>query len=201
MDRVLRFALRHRRLLAATTAGLAVYFALSAVTAAPPGQTVLVARRDLSSGTTLRASDIRRRAVPSEVVPDGAARSAEEALGRTTSGAMRRGEMLTDRRTVRAGPLDGFGANRVLAVVRVSDPSVLALLRPGDVVDVVAVTGDDSLKARRVVRAAPVVTLPRHRSTFAAGSPVGLAVTSEAALELAERALDSRLSVVVSNRS
>ena len=33
MDRILRFTLRHRRLLVAATTGLAVYFALSALTA------------------------------------------------------------------------------------------------------------------------------------------------------------------------
>ena len=113
------------------------------------------------------------------------------------TGAMRRGEVLTDRRTVTAGRLDGYGADRVLSVVRVTDPSVLALLRPGDTVDVLAVAGDDSLKARRVARSVPVVTLPARRSSFSDGAPVGLAVTTETALELAERGLDSRLSVVV----
>jgi hypothetical protein len=105
--------------------------------------------------------------------------------------------VLTDRRTVRAGPLDGFGPNRVLSVVRVSDPSVLAMLRPGDRVDVVAVSGNDSPKASRVARGAIVVTVPRQRSSFADGAPVGLAVSDRVALDLAERALDSRLAVVV----
>ncbi|MFL6089725.1 MAG: SAF domain-containing protein [Aeromicrobium sp.] len=201
MDQFLRWVLRHRRLLAATCAGFAVYFALAAVTAEPAGQAVIVARHDIASGTTLRASDVRRTAIPAAVAPDGAAHSIQDVAGRTTSGAMRRGEVLTDRRTITAGRLDGFGDDRVLSVIRVTDPSVLALLRPGDAVDVVAVAGDDSLKAHRVARRAPVVTLPRHRSTFSDGAPVGLAVTPAVALELAERALDSRLSVVVANGS
>jgi pilus assembly protein CpaB len=199
MDQLLRFTLRHRRLLSATAAGLAVYFALSALTSEPAGQSVVVARHDLASGTTLKPADVRRTSAPPDLVPDGAARGSADVVGRTTSGPMRRGEVLTDRRTIRAGRLAGFGPGRVLAVVRVSDASVLALLRPGDAVDVVAVKGDDSLKAQRIARAAPVVTIPQHRSTFAEGAPVGLAVTSAVALELAERALDSRLSVVVAN--
>jgi hypothetical protein len=105
--------------------------------------------------------------------------------------------VLTDRRTIRAGSLDGFGPDRVLSVVRVTDPSVLALLRPGDRVDVVAVAGDDSPKASRVARDAVVVTVPRQRPTFSEGAAVGLAVTHPVALALAERALDSRLAVVV----
>ena len=201
MGRILRITLRHRRLLAATATGLAVYFTLSAVTAAPDGRRVVLASRDLDSGTRLRASDVRATAIPHDAVPAGAATRTREVIGRTTSGAVRRGEVLTDRRTVRAGPLDGFGPDRVLSVVRVTDPSVLALLRPGDRVDVVAVGGDDSPKASRVARGAIVVTVPRQRSSFSDGAPVGLAVSHPVALDLAERALDSRLAVVVAGTS
>lgn len=198
MDRFLRFTLRHRRLLAATATGLAVYFALSAVTAEPEGRAVVLASRDLDSGTRLSASDVRATSLPRLAVPSGAAADARDVVGRTTSGALRRGEVLTDRRTIRAGRLDGFGPDRVLSVVRVGDPSVLALLRPGDRVDVVAVRGEDSPKASRVARGAIVVTVPRQRhSAFSEGAPVGLAVTHRVALDLAERALDSRLAVVI----
>jgi Flp pilus assembly protein CpaB len=168
------------------------------VTNEPAGRAVVVAGRDLDSGVRLRASDVRATSLPRGVVPAGAAVDVRDVVGRTTSGALRGGEILTDRRTVRAGPLDGFGPGRVLSVVRVTDPSVLALLRPGDQVDVVAVSGDDAPKASRVARGAIVVTVPRQRSTFSDGAPVGLAVSHRVALELAERALDSRLGVVVS---
>jgi len=197
MDRFLRVTLRYRRMLAAAATGLAVYFALSAVTAEPEGRAVVVAGRDLDSGVRLRASDVRATSLPRAAVPAGAAVDLRDVVGRTTSGALRDGEVLTDRRTVRAGPLEGFGPGRVLSVVRVTDPSVLALLRPGDRVDVVAVSGDDSPKASRVARGAIVVTVPRQRSTFSDGAPIGLAVSHRVALALAERALDSRLAVVV----
>ena len=197
MDRFLRFTLRHRRALAAAAAGLAVYCALAAVTGEPEGRPVVLAERDLDSGQRLRASDVRATSWPRAVVPAGAAAEVRDVVGRTTSGALRRGELLTDRRTIRAGALDGFGPNRVLSVVRIADPSVLALLRPGDRVDVVAVSGNDSPKAARVARAVVVVTLPRQRASHSDGAPVGLAVSHRVALDLAERALDSRLAVVV----
>lgn len=189
--------MRHRRLLSATATGLAVYLALAAVTAEPEGRPVVLAARDLDSGIRLRASDVHATSLPHPAIPAGAADDVSEVVGRTTSGALRRGEVMTDRRTVRAGLLDGFGSGRVLAVVRVTDPSVLGLLRPGDRVDVVAVSGDDAPKASRVARGAVVVTVPRQRSTFSDGAPIGLAVTRDVALDLAERALDSRLAVVV----
>jgi Flp pilus assembly protein CpaB len=197
MDRVLRFTLRHRRLLSATAAGFAVFFGLTALTAEPDGRPVVLAGRDLDSGARVRQADVRETTLPRSAVPDGAAADASDVVGRIASGALRRGEVLTDRRTVRAGPLDGFGPDRVLTVVRVADPSVLGLLRPGDRVDVVAVTGDDSPKAARIARGATVVTVSQPRSTFSQGAPVGLAVRHRVALELAERALDSQLAVVV----
>lgn len=197
---VLRFVLRHRRLLAALAAGWAVFFALTAVTAKPPGQQVLVADRDLRSGTTIRAGDLRTVELPREFVPDHPVGAVRDVVGRTTSGAIRRGEVMTDRRTIAAGPLDGYGPNRVLAVVRVTDPSVLALLRPGDTVDVVAVAGEQKPKATLIAKGAAVVTIPRQESSFSSGAPVGLAVTSPVALRLAERALDARLAVVVQSR-
>jgi Flp pilus assembly protein CpaB len=201
MNRALRFVLRHRRLLASFAAGWAVFFALAAVTAEPEGQRVLVAARDLDSGMTVRAADLSAAKVPSEVLPDHPAAAMRDVVGRTTSGAIRRGEVLTDRRTIAAGPLDGYGPARVLAVVRVSDPSVLALLRPGDTVDVVAVAGEQKPKATLIARGAAVVTIPKQESSFADGAPVGLAVTSPVALRLAERALDARLAVVATRPS
>lgn len=198
MNRPLRFILRHRRLLAAFAAGWAVFFALTAVTAKPAGQRVVVADRDLNSGTTVRSSDLWVIEVPTEFLPDRPIGSVRDVVGRTTSGAIRRGEVLTDRRTIGAGPLDGYGPGRVLAVVRVSDPSVLALLRPGDTVDIVAVAGEQKPKATLIAKRAAVVTIPRQESSFADGAPVGVAVTSPVALRLAERALDARLAVVAS---
>jgi Flp pilus assembly protein CpaB len=196
MNRAVRLVLRHRRLLASFAAGWAVFFALAAVTAKPEGQRVLVAKRDLDSGTTVRAADLRVMDVPYDVAPDHPVASQRDVVGRTTSGAIRRGEVLTDRRTIAAGPLDGFGSGRVLAVVRVNDPSVLALLRPGDSVDVVAVSGEQKPKATLVARHARVVTIPRQKSSFADGAPIGLAVTPTVALRLTARALDARLAVV-----
>lgn len=182
--------------MASFAAGWAVFFALAAVTADPAGQAVVVARRDLDSGATVRPDDLSTVSIDPTLVPDHALASTRDAVGRTTSGAIRRGEVFTDRRTIGAGPLDGYGRGRVLAVVRVNDPSVLALLRPGDVVNVLAVGGEQSPKATLIAKRAAVVTIPRQKSSFAEGAPVGLAVTSAVALRLAERALDARLAVV-----
>ena len=196
MDRFLRFTLRHRRLLAATLTGFGVFFGLSAVTASPASQTVVVAARDLDSGVAVTADDVRVVKVPPALTPRQAALRPSDVVGRLTSGAMRQGEVLSDRRTIAAGPLDGFGPGRVLTSVRITDPGVLAFLRTGDTVDVMAVAGDDQPKATIVASRARVVTLRRSTSRFNEGVPVGLAVNRASALSLAARSLDSRLTLV-----
>jgi Flp pilus assembly protein CpaB len=196
MDRFLRFTLRHRRLLAATLTGFGVFFGLSAVTASPASRSVVVAARDLDSGVAVTAGDVRMVRVAPGVVPQRAVTRPSDVVGRLTSGAMRQGEMLSDRRTIAAGPLDGFGPGRVLTSVRVNDPGVLALLRTGDTVDVLAVAGDDRPKATIVANRARVVTVRRATSRFNESVPVGLAVSRASALALAARSLDSRLTLV-----
>jgi Flp pilus assembly protein CpaB len=196
MERFYRFTLRHRRLLAATLTGLGVFFGLSAVTASPAGRPVVIAARDLDSGVTLTAADVRAAQVPPEAAPHRAPTSVVQVIGRITSGAVREGEVFSDRRTVAAGPLDGFGSGRVLASVRISDSSVVAMLRTGDTVDVIAVAGNDQPTAAVIARGARVVTLRRSTPRFSDGVPVGLAVSRSAAMELAARSLDSRLTLV-----
>ena len=196
MEHLLRFTLRYRRLLAAALAGFGVFFALSAVTAAPASRSVLVAARDLDSGVTVTADDVRTVEVPQESAPRQSATKPSDVVGRLTSGAMRQGEVLSDRRTIAAGPLGGFGPGRVLTSIRVTDAGVLGLLRTGDTVDVMAVAGDDQPKATVVARQARVVILRRNTSRFNEGLSVGLAVSRSSALALAARSLDSRLTLV-----
>jgi hypothetical protein len=109
---------------------------------------------------------------------------------------MRRGEVVTDRRIVRADRMGGYPDGTVLASVRLADADALVNLRVGDRVDVVAVVPDGD--AEVVARGAVIVTLPRTEDD-AGGVPIGVAVADDAALRLAERALDSRLSVLAAS--
>ena len=192
--------LRHRRPLAALFAGLAVLLALGALRAEEPGRTVLVAARDLASGTVLAADDVRRARLPEAAVPAHSAMALVDVQGRTVAGPMRRGEVLTDRRIVDADHLSGFPDGTVLATVRLADADALSNLRVGDRVDVVAVDPDGGAKAEVVARGVDIVTLP-SRGGDTGGVPVSVAATEADALRLAERALDARLSVLASRSS
>lgn len=169
---------------------------LGALRTEPPGRTVVVAAHDLGSGTALRAGDLDRARLPLASVPAHSTTRVEDVVGRTVAGPMRRGEVVTDRRVVRPDRLSGFPPGTVLVTVRLADPDVLASVGVGDHVDVVAVDPEGA-KAEVVARAVEIVTMPQddERSD---GVPVGIATDEDAALRLAERALDARLSVLSS---
>ncbi len=120
-----------RRVLAGVIAALALVLAVVPERATVP---VVVAASDLASGSTLAAAGLAVRAYPPELVPAGALDDPAGASGRVLVGPARAGEPLTDARLTGAGPLPGGAA---AVPVRLADPDVAALLRPGSRVDVV----------------------------------------------------------------
>ncbi|HEU4676031.1 MAG TPA: Flp pilus assembly protein CpaB [Motilibacteraceae bacterium] len=136
-----RLLTRHRRLVAALLLAAAAAVAVGALAPAPPPtRPVVVAARDLPAGHRLTADDLAVRHLPPPARPAGAVPAVPAALGRTVAAAVRRGEPLTDARLVGPGLLSGAPAGQVAAPVRVADAAEAALVSPGDVVDVLAVT-------------------------------------------------------------
>jgi Flp pilus assembly protein CpaB len=195
VNTVSRLILRHRRPLAALFAGLAVLLALGALRSEPPSRMVVVAARDLASGTVLTDGDVRQVPMPLSIAPAHSTHLVEDVAGRTVAGPMRRGEVVTDRRVVQADRMDGYPDGTVLATVRLADADALTNLRVGDRIDVVAVGADGGSEAETVARDAEIVTLPRTDDA-SDGVSIGVATTEDEALRLAQRALDARLSVM-----
>ncbi|RFU43071.1 hypothetical protein DZF91_03180 [Actinomadura logoneensis] len=130
---------QRRRLLAALFAASGAGLAIFAVQPPSPDTVrIAVAARDLAAGATLRASDVRIIPLPPAARPDGALRNPP--VGRVLSGAVRRGEILTDARVLGPGLLDGQPPGTVATPIRVADSAAARLLRPGDRIDVLAVT-------------------------------------------------------------
>jgi Flp pilus assembly protein CpaB len=157
-----------------------------------------VAARDLAGGTPVRGPDLRVARLPVDAVPRGSATDVAGLTGRVLAAPVREGEPVTDVRVVAPGLLEGF-PGRVAAPVRVADPATVALLRAGDLVDVVA-TDPDGGGAQVVVADARVAAVPRSsaRSDLTvAGGLVVLAVSRPGALALAGAAVSSVLSVVL----
>lgn len=197
LRRLRRTVLSRRRPLAALAAGGAVLLGLQAAAAPPvPTRAVLVAARDLPAGTVVARTDLTRSALLPGSVPDGAAVSPGEVLGRTTTGPVRRREPLTDVRLVGGSLLEGY-PGRVAAPVRVADPGAVGLLRVGDLVDVIAADPRGRADATVVASGAPVVALPETGDAgLSGGGLVVLAVDRETATLLAA-AVSDYLSVVI----
>jgi len=105
--------------------------------------TVLAAAHDLGAGAVLGQADVRLVRLDPAAVPDGALRSSRPALGRTVAGAVRRGEPITDVRLVGPGLTAGLSRSDSVAVpVRLADGETAAVLRPGDLVDLLATPAD-----------------------------------------------------------
>ncbi len=135
-----------RRYRAARRAAAVLLLVLAGISAArpdevAPGVDAVVATRDLAVGALLTTADVEPARVATS--PDGALADVATARGRRLTSAVRRGEILTDRRLVdAAGPDPGVGRSAVL--VRPHDPGLTPLLQSGTPVTVVSVTTDGS---------------------------------------------------------
>lgn len=191
-----RLVLEHRRILAAVLAGIAVLTGLSSVHESTDGPVVLAAARDLASGRSLTAADVRTVRLDEGTAPRAALTSTSQAVGRRLAGAVRRGELLTDRRVLGPGPLAGRADGSVLTTIRLGDADGLGAVRVGDAVDVVAVDPERRDAARVVARGLEV--LATRESPGTDGALVDLAANEAKALDLAEAGTRSRLTVLVS---
>ncbi|MEP6697777.1 MAG: SAF domain-containing protein [Pseudonocardiales bacterium] len=167
--------------------------------AVAPSAAVIVAARDLAGGVALRAHDLHVVRLPRALLPRGVLRDLAAAVGRAPAGPVRAGEPLTDLRLL-GPPLLRFSGGRaaVAAPVRIADPGVVSLLRPGDRVDVIA--GGET--ARVVASDLPVVAVPVPGADGPAegGALVVLAAAPAVAARLVGIASTTRLALTVHGR-
>lgn len=229
----------HRRTIAATLAATSALLAVAMLRphgpagscgAPPPTVPILVTTHDVRAGAVLTGRDVRPVAVPRVLAPAGAVPAVARLVGRTLAAPMRAGEPVTDLRLVGPSLLAGYalpGADMVAAPVRVADAGTVRLVRPGDLVDVLAAdpsgsgpagqpppgvagaleasaiqaTPADAAGARVVVSRSRVVLVPREEAGDAdpshGGALVVLATTSADAAALAKASASGRLSLVL----
>lgn len=196
---VRRRVLARRRLLAALLVAVAVAAGVRAATAPPPPSVpVLTAARDLPAGSVLAADDLVTVAYAAGTRPTGATADAGTVLGETLAAPMRRGEPVTDVRLV--GPaLTAPDPDRQAVPVRLPDAAAVALLRPGDRVDLVA-TDPEGAGSRLVVAGVPVLAVPPPAAgEGTAGQPgalVVLGVPPASVTEVSDAAVRSFLGYV-----
>ncbi|SDU47911.1 Flp pilus assembly protein CpaB [Jiangella alkaliphila] len=198
LQRLIRAAGWHRRLLAGGLAAAAVAFAIQAASpAAPATVDVVVAARDLAGGAVLTDDDVRVAALPPDAVPAGVVPRAE-AAGALLAAPVRAGEPITDRRLLGPGLLEGWGPDVVAAPVRVADAGAAGYLRPGDRIDLLATALDGAARTDVVASEVPVLAVPSAAdAALAEGALVLVAASPDQAAGLAAAAVTSRLSFTV----
>jgi Flp pilus assembly protein CpaB len=105
---------------------------------------IVVAARDLSPGVELTGADVKLEKRLATTIPDGASATVDTVVGSTLAGPARRGEVLTDVRLLgpRLAQL-AAGDDARIVPLHLSDTALLDLVRPGDVVDVLATFDPD----------------------------------------------------------
>lgn len=198
--RELRRALaRHRLLLSCGLAAASVATGLSAVVPTPPATApVLTAAHGLAGGAELLPADLAVVAVPAALVPAGALTDPEDAVGRLLGGPVRAGEALTDVRLLGAGLLPP--GPEVAVPVRVAEPATAALVRVGDIVDVLSAAPDGGPTAPTVAAGVRVLSVPAPGDDPGEGALLVVAAGRPTAGRLAAAAVTGRLSVVVHGR-
>lgn len=103
-----------------------------------PTVPVVVAAGDRPAGTPLSETDLAVARVPPALRPAGFAAEFEPVLGRVLAAPVRAGEAITDVRLVGSGVTALLPPGHVAAPVRLADLAVAALVRSGDLIDVLA---------------------------------------------------------------
>ncbi|KAA1419368.1 pilus assembly protein CpaB [Nocardioides humilatus] len=194
-----RAVLRRRRPLAALcVAGAAAAALHVAAPPEPPSVEVLVAAHDVPAGAVLADDDLELRDVPSDVAPRGAL---TEAVGRTLASPLRTGEPLTDVRLVGPALVDA-AVGTVATPVRLSDAAQVALLAPGDRVDLLATDPEAGTTEVLVARVGVLAVPPVHADDAGAltGRLVVLGVPTDAVAEVTAAGVTAFVTYAWSNR-
>jgi Flp pilus assembly protein CpaB len=186
------------RTVAARRVAAGALVALAAVAALRPDPSdgradVVVATHDLAPGVELAATDLRVESHSATTIPDGARTNVDDLVGATLTGPARRGEVLTDVRVLGSRLADEVvGPDARIVPVHPTDAALLDLVRPGDVVDVLAVADERT----RVVATDAVVVLVSAKSKEAGRDRVVLiALPVGAANEVAGASLSQAITL------
>jgi len=153
---------------------------------------IVVAARDLTSGVELTADDVRLENRTATTVPDGAQSDIGALIGATLAGPARRGEVLTDVRVLGPRLAESVaGPDARIVPLPLADSAVLDLVRPGDVVDVLAAGTEADARPQLVGTDAVVVLVSEKPKGAGAGGDrvVLVAVGAHAANQVAAAAL------------
>lgn len=174
--------------------GLVVLAAIAALRPDPGDERLaaVVAARDLSPGSTLTADDVKLETFNAATVPDGIQSDIATVVGATLTGPVRRGEVLTDVRVLTPRLAEAAaGPTARIVPLSLDESAVLDLIRPGDVVDVLAASPESEARPRVVATDAIVVLVSAKPTGMGGGTDrvVLVALPAHAANDVAAATL------------
>jgi Flp pilus assembly protein CpaB len=132
---------------------------------------VVKAKSQLPGGTVLSASDLALDRVVASDVPKGVVTDPNDLVGKTLAAPVAEDQMMTPLTTTAART--SVPPGHVIAPLRLADTGLAALLRPGDVVDVVAADPQAEHAATVIATNVRIVTVPEVPDDRAGPSPDG----------------------------
>jgi Flp pilus assembly protein CpaB len=166
--------------------------------AAPEGPatiTVVKAKSQLPGGTVVSGSDLVLDRVAASDVPEGVVTDPHALIGKTLAVPVAENQMMTPLTAIaaRTSVLPGH----VIAPLRLADTALATLLRPGDVVDVIA--ADTQAEQAVVVAAgARVVTIPEPPDEGPGPGPDGALVLIDVDIQTASAVAQAAASATLS---
>ena len=159
--------------------------------------TVVKAKSQLPGGTVVSASDLVLDRVAASDVPAGVLTDPLALVGKTLAAPVAENQMMTP--LIATAARTSVSPGHVIAPLRLADTALTTLLRPGDVVDVIA--ADPQAEQAAVVAAgARVVTIPElpdeEVGTDPEGALVLIDVDPQTASVVAHAAASATLSII-----
>jgi len=177
---------------------------------------VVVAARDLVPGAALQPGDLALGERRSDSLVADVETSTAAATGRTLIAPVHAGEVLRDRDLLDSVLLRALASGTVATPLRVADAAATALVRTGDVIDVIAAASGDgsgggsTASASVVATGVRVLVVPSRSSggdgslfassgdvTGSDGSLLVVATTTAQALNIARAGVRGRLSFIM----
>jgi len=192
-----RILTRHRRVVAAVLAGVAVLVAVRAIAPPPPPSAIaVVATRDLAAGVRLTTGDLQTVRVARSLMPTAGALTESSSIGRVLAAPIRAGEVITDRSVIGRSLIAGYPSGTVATAIRLPDADIAGLLSTGDRIDVYSAVAEVGRPASLVAADVAVIAAPEPvDATGERGAIVVVAATPDQAARLAGAAATTPLAI------
>ena len=160
----------YRKTIAYCLVAIVVYSVVDKVANNFATREVIVASKELSSGTILSNGDLKTSLIPiSGIAPNSLKK--EEIVGKMLTANISENEQITSSRLISNNEND---KNQRIVGIRINDSEIASILKPGAMVDVVKLNNSQGIFGGLIAQKVMVVAIAEKKSSF--GSNAGLVV-------------------------